>query len=73
MNMQDFINLSLAISALCNAILFYQLRKTVKVMQILMAVHQRQTLESIGKLNKADKDALDAISKLADIVGKITK
>lgn len=73
MNMQDFINLSLAIAALCNAILLYQLRKTVNAMRILMAVHQRQTLESIAELNKSDKGALDAISKLADIVGKIMK
>lgn len=73
MNMQDFINLSLAISALCNAILLFQLRKTVNAMRILMAVHQRQTLEHIAELNESDKGALDAISKLADIVGKITK
>ena len=54
MNMQDYINLSLA-------------------MRILMAVHQRQTLEHIAELNKSDICALDAISKLADIVGEITK
>ena len=68
MNKQDIINICLAVLALCNAVLIWQLRKSICDLRTSVYIWKRAQLREIANPSESEKKLLEAIEAYLRVI-----